>query len=480
MTSSEIAMPGAVKADPAALMASLQLLPSPTPNLEIKHTKIFINNEWQNSESGRVFPVYNPATGEQVCEVQEADKADIDKAVQAARLAFSLGSVWRRMDASERGRLLDKLADLVERDRAVLATMESLNGGKPFLQAFYVDLQGVIKTLRYYAGWADKIHGMTIPVDGDYFTFTRHEPIGVCGQIIPWNFPLLMFAWKIAPALCCGNTVVIKPAEQTPLSALYMGALIKEVGKLIQEAAGRSNLKRVTLELGGKSPNIIFADADLDYAVEQAHQGVFFNQGQCCTAGSRIFVEEPIYEEFVRRSVERAKRRTVGSPFDPTTEQGPQIDKKQYNKILELIQSGVAEGAKLECGGKGLGRKGFFIEPTVFSDVTDDMRIAKEEIFGPVQEILRFKTMDEVIERANNSDFGLVAAVFTNDINKALTVSSAMQAGTVWINCYNALNAQSPFGGFKMSGNGREMGEFGLREYSEVKTVTVKIPQKNS
>uniref|UniRef100_A0A5F8HBJ8 Aldehyde dehydrogenase 1 family member A2 n=1 Tax=Monodelphis domestica TaxID=13616 RepID=A0A5F8HBJ8_MONDO len=480
MTSSKIEMPGEVKADPTALMASLHLLPSPTLNLEIKYTKIFINNEWQNSESGRVFPVYNPATGEQVCEVQEADKADIDKAVRAARLAFSLGSVWRRMDASERGRLLDKLADLVERDRAVLSTMESLNGGKPFLQAFYVDLQGVIKTLRYYAGWADKIHGMTIPVDGDYFTFTRHEPIGVCGQIIPWNFPLLMFAWKIAPALCCGNTVVIKPAEQTPLSALYMGALIKEVGKLIQEAAGRSNLKRVTLELGGKSPNIIFADADLDYAVEQAHQGVFFNQGQCCTAGSRIFVEESIYEEFVRRSVERAKRRIVGSPFDPTTEQGPQIDKKQYNKILELIQSGVAEGAKLECGGKGLGHKGFFIEPTVFSNVTDDMRIAKEEIFGPVQEILRFKTLDEVIERANNSDLGLVAAVFTNDINKALTVSAAMQAGTVWINCYNALNAQSPFGGFKMSGNGREMGECGLREYSEVKTVTIKIPQKNS
>ncbi|CAO2634409.1 Retinal dehydrogenase 2 [Lemmus lemmus] len=512
MTSSEIAMPGEVKADPAALMASLQLLPSPTPNLEIKYTKIFINNEWQNSESGRVFPVCNPATGEQVCEVQEADKVDIDKAVQAARLAFSLGSVWRRMDASERGRLLDKLADLVERDRAVLATMESLNGGKPFLQAFYIDLQGVIKTLRYYAGWADKIHGMTIPVG------VEKTPPSNLAFPSQWNFPLLMFTWKIAPALCCGNTVVIKPAEQTPLSALYMGALIKEagfppgvvnilpgygptagaaiashvgidkiaftgsteVGKLIQEAAGRSNLKRVTLELGGKSPNIIFADADLDYAVEQAHQGVFFNQGQCCTAGSRIFVEESIYEEFVKRSVERAKRRIVGSPFDPTTEQGPQIDKKQYNKILELIQSGVAEGAKLECGGKGLGRKGFFIEPTVFSNVTDDMRIAKEEIFGPVQEILRFKTMDEVIERANNSDFGLVAAVFTNDINKALTVSSAMQAGTVWINCYNALNAQSPFGGFKMSGNGREMGEFGLREYSEVKTVTVKIPQKNS
>ncbi|KAM5172370.1 retinal dehydrogenase 2 isoform 3-T3 [Mantella aurantiaca] len=480
MTSSKIEMPGEVKTDPAALMASLHLLPSPTPNLEVKHTKIFINNEWQSSETGKVFPVYNPATGEQICEVQEAEKADVDKAVRAARLAFSLGSVWRRMDASERGRLLDKLADLVERERAILATLESLNSGKPFLQSFYVDLQGVIKTLRYYAGWADKIHGMTIPADGDYFTFTRHEPIGICGQIIPWNFPLLMFAWKVAPALCCGNTVVIKPAEQTPLTALYMGALIKEVGKQIQEAAGRSNLKRVTLELGGKSPNIIFADTDLDYAVEQAHQGVFFNQGQCCTAGSRTFVEDSIYDEFVRRSAERAKRRVVGSPFDPTTEQGPQTDKKQYNKILELIQSGIAEGAKLECGGKPLGRKGLFIEPTVFSNVTDDMRIAKEEIFGPVQQILRFTTMEEAIERANNSDFGLVAAVFTNDINKALTVSSAMQAGTVWINCYNALNAQSPFGGYKMSGNGREMGEYGLREYTEAKTVTIKIPQKNS
>uniref|UniRef100_A0A5F8H9T8 Aldehyde dehydrogenase 1 family member A2 n=1 Tax=Monodelphis domestica TaxID=13616 RepID=A0A5F8H9T8_MONDO len=475
MTSSKIEMPGEVKADPTALMASLHLLPSPTLNLEIKYTKIFINNEWQNSESGRVFPVYNPATGEQVCEVQEADKADIDKAVRAARLAFSLGSVWRRMDASERGRLLDKLADLVERDRAVLSTMESLNGGKPFLQAFYVDLQGVIKTLRYYAGWADKIHGMTIPVDGDYFTFTRHEPIGVCGQIIPAGFPPGVI--NILPGY--GPTAGAAIASHVGIDKIaFTGST--EVGKLIQEAAGRSNLKRVTLELGGKSPNIIFADADLDYAVEQAHQGVFFNQGQCCTAGSRIFVEESIYEEFVRRSVERAKRRIVGSPFDPTTEQGPQIDKKQYNKILELIQSGVAEGAKLECGGKGLGHKGFFIEPTVFSNVTDDMRIAKEEIFGPVQEILRFKTLDEVIERANNSDLGLVAAVFTNDINKALTVSAAMQAGTVWINCYNALNAQSPFGGFKMSGNGREMGECGLREYSEVKTVTIKIPQKNS
>ncbi|XP_064835318.1 retinal dehydrogenase 2-like [Oncorhynchus masou masou] len=520
MTSSKIELPGEVKtdADAAALMASLQLMPSPVPNADIKYTKIFINNEWQDSVSGKTFPVYNPASGEQICEVQEAEKADVDKAVQAARLAFTLGSVWRRMDASERGRLLAKLADLVERDSAYLATIESMDSGKPFLPTLFVDLQGTIKTLRYYAGYADKIHGTSIPMDGDYLTFTRHEPIGVCGQIIPWNFPLMMTAWKLGPALACGNTVVMKPAEQTPLTCLYIGSLVKEagfppgvvnilpgfgptagaaiashmgidkvaftgsteVGKLIQEAAGKSNLKRVTLELGGKNPNIIFADADLDLAVEQAHQGVFFNAGQCCTAGSRIFVEEPIYEEFVRRSVERAKRRTVGSPFDPTTEQGPQISQEQQSRVLEFIQSGISEGARLECGGKALGLKGFFIEPTVFSNVKDDMRIAKEEIFGPVQQIMKFKTIDEVIERANNTEYGLVAAVFTSDITKAMTISTAMQAGTVWINCFNALSTQCPFGGYKMSGNGRELGDCGLKEYSEVKTITIKISAKNS
>lgn len=518
MTSSKIEIPGEVKTDAAALMASLQLMPSPVPNPEIKYTKLFINNEWQDSVSGKVFHVYNPANGEQICEVQEAEKADVDKAVQAARLAFSLGSVWRKMDASERGRLLSKLADLVERDSAFLATVESMDSGKPFLPTLFVDLQGTIKTLRYFAGYADKIHGTSIPIDGDYLSFTRQEPIGVCGQIIPWNFPLMMAAWKLGPALACGNTVVIKPAEQTPLTCLYMGALIKEagfppgvvnilpgfgptagaaiashmgidkvaftgsteVGKLIQEAAGKSNLKRVTLELGGKNPNIIFADADLDLAVEQAHQGVFFNAGQCCTAGSRIYVEEQIYDEFVRRSVERAKRRVVGSPFDPTTEQGPQISMEQQSRVLEYIQSGISEGAKLECGGKALGLKGFFIEPTVFSNVRDDMRIAKEEIFGPVQQLMKFKTIEEVIERANNTEYGLVAAVFTSNINKAMTISTAMQAGTVWINCFNALSTQCPFGGFKMSGNGRELGEHGLMEYSEVKTITMKVTSKNS
>ncbi|XP_023658979.1 aldehyde dehydrogenase 1A1 isoform X2 [Paramormyrops kingsleyae] len=493
-------------------------LPVPVSDLKIEYTKIFINNDWHNSSCGRRIPVYNPATGELICEVEEGDKEDIDKAVKFARQAFQLGSPWRQMDASGRGRLLDELADLVERDRQILATLEAIDSGKLFLTAYYADLIGTIKTLRYYAGWADKIQGKTIPVDGEYFTFTRHEPIGVCGQIIPWNFPLLMFTWKIAPALCCGNTVVIKPAEQTPLSALHMAALIKEagfpagvvnvvpgygptaghaiahhmdidkvaftgstnVGKLIKKAAGDSNLKRVTLELGGKSPNIVFADCDLEHAVEQAHHGLFFNQGQCCIAGSRVFVEEPIYEEFVRRSVERAKRRVLGNPLVPGVDQGPQIDKKQFDKILELIESGKRDGAKLECGGRAWGQKGLFIQPTVFSDVTDDMRIAKEEIFGPVQQIMKFSSTEEVIKRANNTQYGLAAGLFTNDLNKALTISSALQAGTVWVNCYGAVSSQCPFGGYKMSGNGREMGEYGLEEYTEVKTVTIKIPQKNS
>ncbi|XP_010137188.1 PREDICTED: retinal dehydrogenase 1 isoform X2 [Buceros rhinoceros silvestris] len=458
----------------------LPALPEPLKDLKIKYTKIFINNEWHASVSGKKFEVFNPANEEKICEVEEGDKADVDKAVKAARKAFELGSPWRTMDASERGRLLNKLADLVERDRLILATMEAIDGGKLFSTAYLMDLGACIKTLRYCAGWADKIQGRTIPMDGDFFTFTRHEPIGVCGQIIPWNFPLVMFIWKIAPALCCGNTVVVKPAEQTPLTALYMGSLIKEVGKLIKEAAGKSNLKRVTLELGGKSPNIIFADADLDTAVEFAHVGLFYHQGQCCIAGSRIFVEEPIYDEFVRRSIERAKKYTLGNPLLPGVQQGPQIDKEQFKKILDLIESGKKEGAKLECGGGPWGDKGYFIQPTVFSNVTDDMRIAKEEIFGPVQQIMKFKTVDEVIKRANNTNYGLAAAVFTKDIDKALTFAAALQAGTVWVNCYSAVSAQCPFGGFKMSGNGRELGEYGLHEYTEVKTVTIKIPQKNS
>ncbi|XP_036596881.1 retinal dehydrogenase 1-like [Trichosurus vulpecula] len=493
-------------------------MPAPLTNLKIQYAKIFINNEWHNSVSGKKFPVINPATEEKICDVEEGDKADVDKAVKAAREAFQMGSPWRTMDASQRGRLLNKLADLIERDRLPLATIEALNGGKLFPHAYMMDVSISPVILRYYASWADKIQGRTIPVDGKFFSYTRHEPVGVCGQILPWNFPLVMAIWKIAPALCCGNTVVIKPAEQTPLSALYLASLVKEagfppgvvnivpgygptagaaisshmdvdkvaftgsteVGLLIKQAAGKSNLKRVTLELGGKSPCIVFADADLDTAVEAAHQGVFFHQGQCCIAASRLFVEESIYDEFVQRSVERAKKYTLGNPLNPGVQQGPQIDKEQYNKILDLIESGKKQGAKLECGGGPWGDKGFFIQPTVFSNVTDEMRIAKEEIFGPVQQIMKFKTIDEVIRRANNTHYGLAAGVFTKDLDKALTISSALQAGVVWVNCYGGGPPQAPFGGFKMSGNGREMGEYGLHEYTEVKTVTIKISEKNS
>ncbi|KAM8886081.1 aldehyde dehydrogenase 1A1-like isoform 1-T1 [Spinachia spinachia] len=496
----------------------MQHLPTPIPHPHIQYTQLFINNEWHESCSGRKIPVTDPTSGKLLCEVEEADSEDVDKAVRSARAAFQTGSPWRSMDASGRGLLLNKLADIVERDHLLLATLEALDSGKVFLMAYFVDLIATVKTLRYYGGWADKIQGKTIPVDGEYFTYTRHEPIGVCGQIIPWNFPVMMFAWKIAPALCCGNTVVIKPAEQTPLSALHMAALIKEagfppgvvnvvpgygqtagsaishhmdidkvaftgstdVGKLIQKAAGESNLKRVTLELGGKNPTIVFADCDLEHAVEQAHSGLFFNQGQCCIAGSRVFVEETIYEEFVQRSVEKARSKVLGNPLLPGVEQGPQIDQKQFDKIMELIESGKQEGATLECGGSAWGQQGLFIQPTVFSNVTDDMRIAREEIFGPVQQIMRFRDTGDVIRRANATHYGLAAGVFTNDINKALTVSSALQAGMVWVNCYNAMSAQCPFGGFKMSGNGRELGEYALQEYTEVKAVTIKISQKNS
>ncbi|KAJ7424595.1 Aldehyde dehydrogenase family 1 member A3 [Pitangus sulphuratus] len=522
------------------LVAKVQLAGSKTTaecNLRFERDPIFINNEWHESTSGKKFPTYNPSTLEKICDIEEGDKPDVDNAVEAAKAAFQRGSPWRQMGAPSRGRLLHKLADLLERDRVILATLETMDTGKPFLQAYFIDLEGCIKTLRYYAGWADKIQGRTIPVDENFVCFTRHEPMGVCGAITPWNFPLLMLVWKMAPALCCGNTLVIKPAEQTPLTSLYIGSLIKEVGfppgvvnivpgygptagaaisthdnidkiaftgstkvgKLIKEAASKSNLKRVTLELGGKNPCIVCADADLDLAVECAHQGVFFNQGQCCTAASRVFVEEQIYPEFVKRSVEFAKKRLVGDPFDARTEQGPQIDQKQFDKILELIESGKKEGAKLECGGLAIEDRGLFIKPTVFSEVTDNMRIAKEEvqykspefylhlprqmgkkeIFGPVQPIMKFKSIEEVIRRANSTEYGLTAAVFTKNLDRALALASALQSGTVWINCYNALYAQAPFGGFKMSGNGRELGEYALAEYTEVKTVTIKLSQKS-
>ena len=485
---------------------------------EVKYHKIFINNQWHDAVSGKTFSTVNPATGEKIIDVAEGDKADVDKAVAAAAEAFKLGSTWRTMDASDRGHLLYKLADLIERDREYLASLETLDNGKPYSVAYSADLDLTIKCYRYFAGWSDKIHGKTIPTDGSIMTFTRHEPIGVVGQIIPWNFPLLMQAWKLGPALCAGNTIVMKPAEQTPLTALYVAALIAEagfppgvvnmipgygptagaaisshpkvdkvaftgsteVGHLIMQAAGASNLKNVTLELGGKSPNIVLEDADLDLAIETSHMALFFNQGQCCCAASRTFVQESIYDEFVKRSIARAKARKVMDPMDLDCEQGPQVDQEQMDKIMDLIESGQKEGANLACGGKRIGKKGFFIQPTVFTEVKDDMRIAKEEIFGPVMQIMKFKTIDEAIERANSTNYGLAAAIFTKDLEKAMMISQGIRAGVIWINCYNIFSVQSPFGGFKESGSGRELGEYGLQQYSEVKAVTIKLPQKNS
>ncbi|KER19618.1 hypothetical protein T265_11661 [Opisthorchis viverrini] len=422
------------------------------------------------------------------------------------------------MDASMRGRLLNKLADLIERDRVYLASLESLDNGKPFMEAYYADLNFVIKCFRYFAGWADKNHGKTIPLDGDYMCFTRHEPIGVCGQIIPWNFPLLMQAWKLAPALAMGNTVVMKTAEQTPLSANWVAQLTKEagfpdgvvnivpgfggtagaalvahpdvdkiaftgsteVGRLVVRNAYEHGLKRFTLELGGKSPLIVFGDADMELAVSTANFGLFFNQGQCCCASSRIFVEESIYDKFVEYSTEHAKARVVGDPFDVSTQQGPQVDETHFNKIMYYIESGKNQGARLCTGGSRVGSTGYFIQPTVFADVKDDMIISKEEIFGPVMQITKFRTMDEMFHRANSTEYGLAAGIITPDLDKAMYTMQGLRAGTVWINCYDALDSAAPFGGYKMSGLGRELGEYGLQIYSEVKTVTMRLSQKNS
>jgi aldehyde dehydrogenase (NAD+) len=477
---------------------------------KIRQTNMLIGGKWVESQSGKRFKTINPVNEEVIAEVAEGSPADVDAAVKAARAAFDSGP-WPKMDARDRGRLMNKLADLMEANLDELAALETLDNGKPISDARAADLPLSIDCIRYYAGWADKLTGDTIPIRGNYFCYTRREPVGVAGQIIPWNFPLLMVAWKWGPALAAGCTIVMKPAEQTPLSCLRLAELAQEAGipdgvinvvpgygetgaaivkhpgvdkiaftghyetaqKIMVDAAG--TLKRLTFELGGKSPNVVFADADLDAAVAGAEFGLFFNQGQCCCAGSRLFVEQSIHDKFVEKVTARAKQRKIGDPFDPTTTQGPQVDADQFNKILSYIDKGKSEGATCLTGGNRVGNKGYFIEPTVFDNVRDDMSIARDEIFGPVMSILPFKGVDEIIERANNTYYGLAAAVWTKDVQKAHKFAASVRAGTVWVNCYDVFDAAAPFGGFKMSGIGRELGAAALNNYTESKTVTVNL-----
>src|SRR6476619_4128600 len=487
--------------------------PAPTKiaRPRIHQTQCFIGGQWIPAQSGKTFDTVDPSTEEVIASVAEGDAADIDAAVKAAREQFENGE-WSRMDARDRGRLLSKLADLIEEEADELAALESLDNGKPIRDAKAADLPLTIDCLRYYAGYADKIHGQTVPVRGKYFCYTRREPVGVVGQIIPWNFPMLMVAWKWGPALAAGCTIVMKPAEQTPLTCLRMARLAQKAGipdgvinivpgyvptagaslvkhpgidkiaftgegataKIIQREAAET-MKRLTFELGGKSPNVIFADSDLDAAVEGAHFGLYFNQGQCCCAGSRLYVEEKVHDELIDRLKDKNQDRRVGDPFDPETQQGPQVDEAQFDKILKYVDYGKKDGARLVTGGKRVGDRGYFIEPTLFDNVTDDMRIAREEIFGPVMSVLKFKNVDEIIRRSNDTNFGLAAAVWTRDIAKAHRFAKGVKAGTVWINCYDVFDAAAPFGGFKQSGLGRELGEAGLANYTELKTVTVAL-----
>lgn len=482
------------------------------PAVSINLTQLLIDGKFVDAASGKTFPTIDPRTEEVIAHIAEGDAEDVDRAVKAARRAFDKGP-WPRLTAYERSKILLRFADLIDKHSDELATLETLDNGKPYEQARAIEVPMMARLFRYYAGWADKIHGLTLPADGPHSVQTLHEPIGVAGQIIPWNFPLLMFSWKVGPALACGNTIVLKTAEQTPLSALLAGKLLleaglpegvlniisgfgptagaavashmdidklaftgsTEVGKLVSQAAAASNLKPVTLELGGKSPFIITEDSDIDHAVELSHFALFFNQGQCCCAGSRTFVHESIYDEFLEKAKARALRRIVGDPFRKGVEQGPQINDEQFGKVMGYIKSGQEEGARLLTGGDRFGSKGYYIKPTIFADVQDGMTISKEEIFGPVQSITKYKTLDEVIQRANASTYGLAAGVFTKNIDTANTLSRALRVGTVWINCFDVFDAAIPFGGYKMSGHGREKGVYSLNNYLQVKAVVTAI-----
>ncbi|SCC43413.1 aldehyde dehydrogenase DhaS [Bacillus mycoides] len=473
--------------------------------------KLYVNGAFIESASGKTFKTPNPATGETLAIVAEAGREDIHKAVVAARMAFDEGP-WSRMSTAERSRLMYKLADLMEEHNEELAQLETLDNGKPIRETLAADVPLAIEHMRYYAGWATKIVGQTIPVSGEYFNYTRHEAVGVVGQIIPWNFPLLMAMWKMGAALATGCTIVLKPAEQTPLSALYLAELIEEagfpkgvvnivpgfgetagqalvnhplvdkiaftgstpVGKQIMRQASES-LKRVTLELGGKSPNIILPDADLSRAIPAALSGVMFNQGQVCCAGSRLFIPKKMYDNVMADLVLYSKKLNQGAGLNPETTIGPLVSEEQQKRVMGYIEKGIAEGAEVLCGGNKPFDQGYFVSPTVFADVNDEMTIAKEEIFGPVISALPFNDIDEVIDRANKSQFGLAAGVWTENVKTAHYIASKVRAGTVWVNCYNVFDAASPFGGFKQSGLGREMGSYALNNYTEVKSVWINL-----
>jgi len=466
---------------------------------------------------GQSFPTYNPATGEVLAQVAEGDSQDINLAVKAARKAFDSGP-WSRLTASERGRLVWKLADLLEEHLEEFATLETLDNGKPLTVARAADVPLAVDMFRYMAGWATKLEGTTIPISvpytpgANYHVYTLREPVGVVGQIIPWNFPLLMAVWKLAPALASGCTVVLKPAEQTPLSALRLGELIMEagfpdgvvnivpgygetagaalaahdlvdkiaftgsteVGKLIVHAA-TGNLKKVSLELGGKSPNVVFKDADMDTAIAGAASAIFFNHGQCCCAGSRLYVERPIFDRVVEGVAAKAEKIKVGSGLDPATHMGPLVSEEQLQRVCNYLEIGMAEGAKAASGGRKISGKGYFVEPTVLVNTKDYMKVVQEEIFGPVVAAIPFDDPEELVSRANDSVYGLAAGVWTNDISKAHRTAALLRAGTVWINCYNIFDAALPFGGYKQSGWGREMGKDVLSLYTQTKAVCVRM-----